>query len=221
MGSHAIAAEWSVGSYPSKRLCFGHSGRKSRQSARLKSACVSLFLAASTFLGGLTVKNASAQTTFKPSTVFLQAGEGEDTRAVTVGLTWDWDKSWSLGLGRLGGHWELSASRWSYPPMDGRREAWLGQVGVVPTLRYRWDEGMSTLFVEAGIGASWTTTLYQTQRKRFSTTFNFADHVGIGWTFGASREHEISLRIKHYSNAGIKRPNPGVNLLEIRYSHSL
>jgi lipid A 3-O-deacylase len=118
----------------------------------------------------------------------------------------------------MGGYWELTLSRWSYPAMDGRREAWLGQLGVVPTFRYRPGGGASRWFVEAGVGATLTTTIYQTQRKRFSTSFNFADHVGVGRSLGASGEKEISLRFRHFSNAGIKHPNPGVNFVEVRYS---
>lgn len=190
----------------------------SRRTCRFPLSAKALLFAAIGIQGVLTLEVAHAQSGLAPSTAFIQAGWWKDTRVVTAGLTWEWGNSWSLGRGRLGGHWELSASRWSYPSMDGRREAWLGQVGIVPTFRYRWNDGTSPWFVEAGIGVSWTTTLYQTQHKRFSTTFNFADHVGFGWNFGPSREHELSLRLEHFSNAGIKHPNPGQNLVELRYS---
>ena len=162
---------------------------------------------------------AIAQSSLSPSGVFFQAGTAAGTHTLTSGLTWDWSRDWELAGGRLGGYWELSLSRWSYPTMDGRNEAWLGQVGVVPTFRYRGAEGTSPWFIEAGIGASITTTVYETRRKRFSTTFNFADRIGVGRNFGASGQHELSLRVEHFSNAGIKRPNPGENFAQLRYGY--
>ena len=178
-------------------------------------------LAALGLLGTACAQVSLAQGSSFPSVVFIQAGTGGDTNMATMGLAWDWNKRWSIAGGQLDGYWESSFSAWSYPSMDGRRTAWLGQLGVVPTFRFRPDRGQSPWFGEIGIGASCMTTVYETQRKQFSTSFNFADHVGIGRSFGEDRRHEVSLRIEHFSNAGIKRPNPGENFAELRYSFRL
>jgi lipid A 3-O-deacylase len=173
------------------------------------SAWLALMLAASV----------SAQQSFSPSALFLQAGTARDTHQITTGLMWDWDRRWALGGGELSGYWELSVSGWSYPTADGRKDAWLGQVGLIPTFRYVPDAGRAAWFLELGVGVTAMTTLYETQRKRFSTSFNFADHVAAGVTFGATRQHELALRLQHFSNAGIKHPNPGENFWEVRYVH--
>jgi len=55
--------------------------------------------------------------------------------------------------------------------------------------------------------------------KRFGSKFNFGDHAAIGLQLGKSRQHEVALRIEHFSNAGIEHPNPGENFLQLRYSH--
>jgi hypothetical protein len=162
---------------------------------------------------------AAAQSSLAPSAVFVQAGTWIDTHELTAGLAWDWGRRWPLAGGQISGYWELSMSVWSYPSMDGRREAWLGQVGAVPTFRWRPADGASPWFAELGIGASLMTTVYETRRKRFSTSFNFADHIGVGRSFGAASEHELSLRIEHFSNAGIKHPNPGQNFVALRYTY--
>ena len=161
----------------------------------------------------------AAESDWSPSAAFFQWGTAGSTRGFTTGLTWDWSREWDLWGGRVGGYWELSVSRWSYPTRDGRRDAWLGQFGVTPTFRYRLAEGTSPWFVEAGVGASATTTLYETQRKRFSSSFNFATRIGVGRNFGESGQHELSLRAEHFSNAGIKRPNPGEDFAQLRYSY--
>lgn len=89
----------------------------------------------------------------------------------------------------------------------------------MPVLRFSPLSHDAAWFLEGGIGLTLTSTVYETDRKRFSTSFNFADHVAIGRSFGASREHELMLRIEHYSNAGIKQPNPGENFIQLRYTH--
>ena len=162
---------------------------------------------------------AEAQASFTPTSVFLQGGTTGTTHGLTAGATWDWARHWPLGSGRVTGYWEASASEWSYPSADGRRTAWLGQVGLVPVFRYRPDDGASPWFFEAGVGLTLTTSLYETDRKRFSTSFNFGDHLAAGRNFGQHSEHELSLRVQHFSNGGIKRPNPGETFFQLRYAY--
>ena len=162
---------------------------------------------------------AEAQASFTPTSVFLQGGTTGTTHGLTAGATWDWARHWPLGSGRVTGYWEASASEWSYPSADGRRTAWLGQVGLVPVFRFRPDDGASPWFFEAGVGLTLTTSLYETDRKRFSTSFNFGDHLAAGRNFGQHSEHELSLRVQHFSNGGIKRPNPGETFFQLRYAY--
>ena len=185
------------------------------------SARHSAVLRASLLAAGsvLVVDSAIAQRGLTPATVFIQAGSARHTHEISTGVTWDWARQWTVGGGSLSGYYETSISEWSYPDTDGRRSAWLGQVGLIPVFRYRPAGGTAAWFMEGGVGITFTTTLYETERKRFSTSFNFGDHIAVGRNFGERREHEISLRVEHFSNAGIKHPNPGENFLQIRYSY--
>jgi lipid A 3-O-deacylase len=192
-------------------LTVRHAGApRRRRSSILCGACA---LAAS-----LVVPPLAAQG-YSPSAAFLQAGTAAQTHEVTTGLIWDWEPRWSVGAGVLTGYWELSVSGWSYPTPDGRKSAGLGQIGAVPTFRYGSDAASQPWFLELGVGLTATTTLYETRAKRFSTSFNFADHVAAGVALGKTRQHEVALRLQHFSNAGIKHPNPGENFWEIRYVH--
>ena len=152
-----------------------------------------------------------------PSAAFLQVGTTGDTHSRTVGLIWDWDAKWAIGAGELTGYFEGSLSDWSYAGKDQGRNATLAQFGLIPVFRYRPGQGKSAWFVEGGVGATATTRIYETQRKRFSTSFNFGDHVGLGFDFGNERQHELVLRFEHFSNGRIKQPNPGENFTEVRY----
>jgi len=138
------------------------------------------------------------------------------TYSVSAGVSWPW--TWRAS--RWGGEWtgasEVFLSHWSARRDDGRESRTL--LGALPMFRYRFNEGRSDWFAEGGIGVSYMDALYRTENKQFSTQFNFMSVLGTGRSFGAQREHELSLRISHLSNAGIKKPNPGEQFLQLRYA---
>lgn len=111
-------------------------------------------------------------------------------------------------------------SRWHAKALPGERDHFL-QVGIVPMLRWRPDGGRSPWFVEGGIGASYLTHGYRTAVKAFGSRWNFSDHLGVGLGFGAQRRHELGLYVKHVSNAGLSKPNPGETFWVLRYSYAL
>lgn len=151
-----------------------------------------------------------------PRGMFVQAGAGEDSaRALSVGAVWPWSWQRQVRGGRLEGITEAYVSRWSVKDNGGRTG--FTHVGVVPMLRYRFDEGRSRWFVEGGIGLTYMDRTYRTSDKQFSTRYNFADVLGAGRNFGAGQRHEVSVRLTHFSNGGLKHPNPGMNLVRLRY----
>lgn len=162
---------------------------------------------------------ARAQSSFAPSGTFVQLGTIHDTHAATYGLTWDLPARWNFAGGQVTSYLEASISLWNYDAKDRSGSSRLAQVALVPSLRYRPDGGRSPWFVDAGIGATLMSRVYATQDRQFSTAFNFATHLAVGRSFGARNRHELSIRVEHFSNAGIKHPNPGENFLQIRYAY--
>ncbi|WP_353234761.1 acyloxyacyl hydrolase [Diaphorobacter ruginosibacter] len=140
------------------------------------------------------------------------------TDAATVGVTFPW-REWKTNLwgGEVRGQWDIHVSRLSFEGGRGYNHTWL--LGLVPTLRWRPDAGRSPWFAEAGIGLTYMTDRYITIHEEFSTSFNFASHLGVGYNFGDRRRHELQLRVEHLSNAGIKHPNPGENFVQLRYAY--
>lgn len=141
--------------------------------------------------------------------------------SVGVQLPWQSLRRPLLG-GELTGHWDLHVAHWRVPggtAASADRRHWT-QVALVPTLRLRFNGGESAWFMEGGIGLSVLDGHYATRYKRFSTRFNFTDHQGFGFNFGANREHEVMLILRHVSNGGIRKPNPGENFVQLRYSHT-
>jgi hypothetical protein len=153
-----------------------------------------------------------------PSSAFIQAGVAQEAQMLVGGATWDWDWHKDLAIGRLGGYWEASLGRWNSDAGPDGGSAWVTQIGLTPILRLYPERWGGSWFVELGIGANFLLPIYQSRTKRFSTTFNFGDHLAIGRRFGEDGSHVLALRVQHFSNAGIREPNPGENFLQLRYS---
>lgn len=154
-----------------------------------------------------------------PMAVFVQPGFADsDTKTLTVGLMWPWARHWPLFDGRLGGYWEVGVGQWRIPARDGAPSQDVTQLSFTPTLRWRPGDGASPWFIEGAIGLTLVAPIYRNGSTRFSTKFNFADHVAVGRNFGSRRRHELALRLEHVSNGGIRHPNPGENFLQVRYA---
>lgn len=167
-------------------------------------------LAAATFSAG-------AAADWRPDGWMLQGGAApDDTYATSAGLVWDWD--WRLQRRALVTvQTELFLSHWQADARNGGRRG-LQQVTLLPVGRLRPDGGRARWFLEAGIGASYLNRDYVTPNKTFSTRWNFYDMLGVGWNFGAAREHEVGLRYVHVSNGSVRSPNPGEDFFLLRYA---
>ncbi len=181
--------------------------------------CVRGALCAVLAAGGCYPVSAQSLAPVRPLAWFVQAGSagGGDTLAATVGVTADWGWQKAVGIGLLTGTWEASVGHWR-TERTGQSDRQVWQFGVTPALRLYTSGARSGFFGEIGIGANVLTPRYERGDKEFSTKFNFGDHIGAGYRFGAQGENELTLRIQHYSNASIKKPNPGENFLQLRYA---
>jgi hypothetical protein len=151
-----------------------------------------------------------------PSDVIVQLGTASDTRTIAAGAVWDWDARWKWwGNGKWSGYTEVIVGHWRVRSEGTRYDATVTQLGATPTFRYRPAD--SDWFVEAGIGINVLAPIYRSTTRRFSTAFNFGDHLGIGQRSN-DRAWEWMLRYQHFSNASIRKPNPGQNFVQLRFS---
>ena len=139
-----------------------------------------------------------------------EVGRGDhNTSMLGVGLQWvphpDWlaERHWDY-------YWDVSIANWHSDTGT------VHDFGVTPVLRYarnprRW-------YFEGGIGAHIFSDSHVSSDLGFSTRFQFGDQLGIGYRF---ERYDISLRLQHLSNGGIRNPNPGINLLELRAQYWL
>ena len=168
---------------------------------------------------GVSQSSPAAGSAWLPQNVLLQAAGGEETESITLGLQWVLPYRWHPTAQTLiEGRFEIAFGRWRARQADRESAwSWVSQLSLVPVARWRGlaDSGP---YLEIGIGPSYLTPIYESFEKQFSSQFQFRDHLAAGWTWGEAGRHDLSVRFEHFSNAGIERPNPGINLIGLRYT---
>lgn len=146
----------------------------------------------------------------------LEVGAGDHVQMVRFAVQKDWNVNWFQSNGRhLGGYWDANIAYWRGTAHLGNhgQNQYLWVVGVTPVFRYQNDNKLGW-YGEAGIGPSLFSQLYRNAGNRLSTSFEFADHIGVGYVL--NNKWDVSARLQHYSNGGIKHPNSGVNWVVLR-----
>jgi len=149
--------------------------------------------------------------------IALEAGSGDGTDMARIALQWQWAKRWfQSGNWHLGGYWDLGAGYWKRDVLPGQNGE-ISEVGITPVFRFQRD-GLAGPYAEIGVGVHFLskTTIGD---KRFSTAFQFGDHVGFGYRFGAKGAFDIGYRLQHLSNGSIKKPNDGINFNQVRLQY--
>ncbi len=149
----------------------------------------------------------------------LQAGEGDRAvRSVAIGYTHGFvpkaekdPTGWSV-------YGEAVLGEWFVHRHDDGQRTQFTQFTAAPVLRYTFGGALSDVFVEAGVGLSAIVPKFHEAGRSFSTTFQFDDHASLGVRFGAGDANELSVRVEHFSNAGIRNPNPGQNFGQLRFA---
>ncbi|MCK9510582.1 MAG: acyloxyacyl hydrolase [Pigmentiphaga sp.] len=121
-----------------------------------------------------------------------------------------WSRATSLGRFALQGEFGVSYWHARHRGEDARRSAW--QASAIPMFRWWLTD---RFYLEAGIGL----TLFNHTRlgeHELSTALQFGDHLGLGYQI--TENWRLGLRVSHFSNAGIKRPNRGLNAYQLGVS---
>ncbi|SDC02793.1 acyloxyacyl hydrolase [Paraburkholderia lycopersici] len=152
------------------------------------------------------------------NTFGVQLGAGvadHNVKKFDLGLVWDPGLQWW----HVGGYHftvvgEAHAAYWKLDAADAvYSHTW--EFGVTPVFRFIKDSGWIRPFIEAGVGIRFLSHLRETPDRAMSTSFQFADMVGVGAQFGEHGNYQAGFRFQHLSNADIKRPNPGANFSQV------
>ena len=149
----------------------------------------------------------------------LEYGTGDKTNLVRVAVQSNWDVKWFAGNGKhLGGYWDVSFASWQMKKFQGvnGNSVNLTNIGFTPVFRWQ-NDNLRGFYFEGGIGFNRLSKLYDNDGARLSTLFQFGDHIGAGYVF--DNNWEIGAKIQHFSNGGYRKPNHGVNFLELKAAY--
>ena len=115
------------------------------------------------------------------------------------------------GGSSLGIHVELGGSYWRAKKSKTPKS--MTQFSAIPVVRW-WPS--DNLYVDLGSGP---TIMSRTKfaGKNISTKFQFGSRLGVGYLSDSG--HQFGIRYSHFSNASIKKPNPGLDILEVVYKY--
>lgn len=147
------------------------------------------------------------------SSAIGMTGQGGLTARLGVGV--QWDRAWfHSDVGQLTGYWDAGYTYWEAGDASGGAHS----LSFAPVFVYEFGDGNIKPFVEAGIGvAVFSGTAAGDQD--FGSAFNFEDRLGAGLKLGSSQR--VGVRVTHYSNAGIKQPNDGIESYALFYIHEI
>lgn len=138
-------------------------------------------------------------------------GHGEMTWRAS--LSHDWDKHWwQADRGYLTGYWDSAYTYWEGSDASGAHS-----LSFSPVLVYQFHGNRVRPFVEFGIGVSLFSST-DVGNRDMGSAFHFEDRLGAGVVLpGGNR---LGVRAIHYSNAGIKQPNDGIESYALFYSQA-
>lgn len=137
---------------------------------------------------------------------------GDSTMVYRLGAQWDWDTSWwQSSVGHLTGYWDAGYTYW-----DGDETSSNHSLSFAPVFVYEFAGETVKPYIEAGIGvAAFANT--ELEDNDLGSSFQFEDRIGLGLRLSGQ---EVGIRAIHYSNAGIKQPNDGVEAYTLHYRTS-
>ena len=127
-----------------------------------------------------------------------------------LGAQFDFNSRWfASSLGHLSGYWDAGYSFWSGDDASSKHS-----VSLMPAFVYEFAGDTVKPYLEAGIGvAAFSST--HVESNNLGSAFQFEDRLGAGLRFAGG--HELGIRVAHYSNAGIKQPNDGIEAYTLHY----
>ncbi|NQD91978.1 acyloxyacyl hydrolase [Pseudomonas sp. CrR25] len=149
---------------------------------------------------------AAAQAT---DVTFAVGSTDESTMVYRLGTQFDFSSRWlQSDVGHLSGYWDAGYTFW-----EGDETASNHSLSFSPVFVYEFAGANVRPYVEAGIGVAFFSST-ELEDNDLGSSFQFEDRLGFGLRFA---DQEVGLRALHYSNAGLKQPNDGIEAYTLHY----
>ena len=102
---------------------------------------------------------------------------------------------------------QFGASVWRVPDLSGVTRRL--DLNLTPI----WRGENSWGYIEGGIGVYLLSKTINNDANQLPSSFQFGSHAGAGLRFGERGQGRLGIGVQHLSNAGLKQPNGGINLI--------
>ena len=144
-------------------------------------------------------------------------GEG-DVKGLKVAYQF-YEKDLSNLLPEFAINFETSANFWEYGAQNTHETNLVLALSPVLNKTICYCQ-YGRVYGEFGIGLSFIDDT-KFAGKNISTHYQFEDRIGLGYEFGKDFQYKVALRYFHYSNGGLKKPNPGLDFLSFSFLYKI
>ena len=110
-------------------------------------------------------------------------------------------------------HVQFGGSVWQVPDIRGStRRLDLNATAI-------WRNERPWGYLEAGFGGYLLSKTINNPDTRVPSAFEFGSHIGVG--ISLAKNHAVGVALQHLSNAGLKQPNGGIDLVLVQYTFAL
>jgi hypothetical protein len=110
-------------------------------------------------------------------------------------------------------HVQFGGSLWQVPDIRGKTRRFDLNATAIWRSERPWG------YLEAGFGGYLLSKTINNPDTRVPSAFEFGSHIGIG--FSLAKNHAVGVALQHLSNAGLKQPNGGIDLVLVQYTFAL
>ena len=109
-------------------------------------------------------------------------------------------------------HAQVGASIWRVPDIRGSTRRFDLNATAIWRAERAWG------YYEAGFGGYLLSKTINNDENRVPSAWEFGSHIGVGLRL--AKDHTVGIGLQHLSNAGIKQPNGGIDLVLVQYTYS-
>ncbi len=149
----------------------------------------------------------------------IEAGSGNATAFYQLAAQQGWSNDWAwLNENQLHTRWEMSVAEMAgkkFNNIEGQTQK-LIDFGLTPSLRWGGKSSLGA-YAEAGIGIHYLTEKYNNNGRAMGGNFQFGDYIGAGYLFNS--HFDVTVKFEHFSDAGIRKPNPAINFAIVKLAY--
>lgn len=148
--------------------------------------------------------------------ITIEVGSGEgSTDTYDISLLKDFDKTWLDG--RVKGHWALTISHWD---ADKGPVSDLQALSFAPVFVYEFKKFSTGIhpYIDYRLGLVYLSETH-IEDNSLGIRWQFDNRLGLGFRFGPDERHDLSVALRHVSNAGLDSDNDGFDSSAIAYTY--